>query len=242
MNRKLAIVIGLLAVFLLVAGQALAADVDVYAEGAYTNSDLVVYIYADINTTDILSFGVKLNYDNSKLEVASAQKNEDIWYMGNGSTNYPYVDPDVSTSGQVVILGGKLDTGDPTAGVAAGQQRVLLGTVTFHRLDSATPTSPQEEYFGITLALGKASPYVNFASTAGDSLDSNVGFSAIVRERGDANADNTIDVTDISALRYFLRNGGVVHCYMNCNGDLDDSGNEVIDVTDISCIRFKLRH
>ena len=236
MNRKLVIMIGLLAVFLLVAGQALAEDVDVYAEGAYTDSDLAVYIYADINTTDILSFGVKLNYDNSKLEVASAQKNEDIWYMGDGSTNYSYVDPDVSTPGEVVILGGKLDTSAPTAGVAAGQQRVLLGTVTFNRLDSATPTSPQEAYFGISLTLGKASPYVNFASTAGDSLDSNVGFSAIVRERGDANADGMITGADRSAVRYFLVHGGDQHPWMDCNAD------GIITGADRSCIKYLLTH
>jgi len=40
---------------------ALAADVDVFAEGAYTANDLVVYIYANINTGNLCSYGIKLN-------------------------------------------------------------------------------------------------------------------------------------------------------------------------------------
>jgi hypothetical protein len=40
-----------------------AAGVDVYAEGAYTDTDLVVYIYAKINGGTVLrSAGVKLTY------------------------------------------------------------------------------------------------------------------------------------------------------------------------------------
>ena len=43
-----------------------AADVNVYAERAYTDTDCTVFIYGDI-TPAILSFGVKLTYDPSAL-------------------------------------------------------------------------------------------------------------------------------------------------------------------------------
>ena len=48
-----------------------AADVDVYGEGAYTDTDLVVYIYADIDVTsaptatNILSFNSFASWNRS---------------------------------------------------------------------------------------------------------------------------------------------------------------------------------
>jgi len=208
----------------------IAADVDVYAEGAYTDTDLVVYIYADINTTNIVSFGVRLFYDSSKLTVASAQKNEAVWYMGDGTNNYPYQDPQDLGNG-VLFIGGKLDVNNPTAGV--GGTRVLLGTVTFNRTESGVPTSPAEGYFGISLDLGKASPYVNFASVAGDNIDTGVGFSAIVRERGDANGDGRISVQDILRAKTYIGNPNFPP-FVDCNNSGD------ISVQDLLCIKSKI--
>ena len=74
-------------------GSVLGADVDVYAEGAYSETDFVLYIYADI-TPDILSYGVKVSFDTSELTLTSAEKNEDVWFLGDGSTNYAYMEPE----------------------------------------------------------------------------------------------------------------------------------------------------
>lgn len=104
------------------------ADVNVFAEGAYTASELVVYIYADttVNTASVLrSAGVKLTYDDSLLTVVAAEKNEDVWSLGNES----YMEPDTETAGEAVIILGKLDTEAPTEGVSGN--RVLLGKVSF---------------------------------------------------------------------------------------------------------------
>ena len=135
-----------------------AANVDVYAEGAYTATDLVVYIYADINAGPILSFGVKVNYP-ATLTYSSAAKNENVWFFGDGTTNHAYMNPEDNGSA-VVIIGGKLDTAAPTPGVTG--TRVLLGTVTFTH-------SGVTNFSGVTLVsapniqgralMGHVSPY-----------------------------------------------------------------------------------
>ncbi len=207
------------------------ADVDVYGEGAYTESDLVVYIYADINSsTELRSAGVKLTYETAALTVTSAEKNESVWFLGSES----YMDPDTSTAGEVVIILGKLDTGDATAGVSG--DRVLLGKVRFNRTGSSIPFSPT-----LDLALGKVDPYANFVDTAEPTAnvldDTGVNFGLItVKERGDANGDGSVNVQDMSATKFYMMNGGDWHCWMDCNAD------ETINVQDMSCIKYKMTH
>jgi len=213
---------------MLMSTNALGADVDVYAEGAYTESDLVVYLYADINTTSVLSCGVKLTYDDSELEVVSATKNEEIWYMGTPGEKKSYMDPDTGTSGQVIIVGGKLDTAEPLAGVTG--ERVLLGSVRFDRLESSMPFSPS-----LSMDDGRAAPYDNFVAIDGTVLDnSGVVFGSItVKERADANADGTIDSRDIRALRKIIGSEDAP-CWCDCNDDT------VVDSRDIRCLRQKI--
>jgi len=207
---------------------ALGADVDVYAEGAYTESDLVVYLYADINTSPVLSCGVNLTYDDSELEVASTAKNEETWYMGTPGEKEPYMDPDTGTSGQVIIVGGKLDTSDPLAGVTG--ERVLLGSVRFNRLETSMPFTPS-----LGIDLGRAAPYDNFVATDGTALDgSGVVFGLVtIKERADANADGTIDSRDIRALRKIIGSEDAP-CWCDCNDDT------VVDSRDIRCLRQKI--
>lgn len=213
-----------------------AAAVTVYAEGAYTDSDLVVYVYADIDTDAICSAGVKLTYDNAVLTVATAEKNEDVWYMGDGSTNHPYMNPEDAGDGVIVIC-GKLDTSAPTAGVIG--DRVLLGKVTFTRNDGgATPPDPAvaEQYFGISVELGRGGDFANFVTTTGTELDDSVDFStvgAIVRERGDANGDGYITNSDFIAVRNFM-NANTYCVYGDCNNDTYMTNSDFI------CIRNKM--
>jgi len=223
----------LLAVLLLLALPAVAlAQVSVYAEGAYTATDLVVMIYADITGNPLCSFGVTLGYPTSKLTVASATKNETEWYFGTTGAKQPYMNPDTSTPGQIIFIGGKLDTGAPTAGVSG--TRKLLGTATFNRVGGQDPP------FAITLGLGKTHPpYDNFVTSVTPTavLDGSVAFGTpAIWRRGDTNADGVVDVQDISAVRYYMINGGTPNPWKDCNGD------GVIDVQDISCIRYIMTH
>lgn len=200
-----------------------AADIDVYAEGAYTAGDLVVNIYADIHVPAILSFGVKLNYP-AGLTFSSATKNETVWYFGDGVTNQPYMDPENDGSG-VVIIGGKLDTAAPTAGVTGN--RVLLGTVTFTH-------SGVTDFSGITLTYGRGDgtgTYMNFVGTDGTEYDGDgVAFTVEIHERGDANADGVISTADYLAIRNNL-NSTSAPLWIDCNGD------GTISTADYLCVR-----
>ena len=205
------------------------ADVDVYGEGAYTESDLAVYIYADINSpTELRSAGVKLTYETAALTVDTAEKNESVWFLGSES----YMDPDTSTAGEVVIILGKLDTGDATAGVSG--DRVLLGKVRFNRTGSSMPFSPT-----IGLDYGKRGPegkFKNFVETDQTELDdTGVNFGTItIAERGDANADGDVNISDVTEIRKMVFNQIPKTCYADC----DKSGD--VDISDVTCIRNKV--
>jgi hypothetical protein len=138
-----------------------AAAVDVYGETAASGPMIAVNLYADSPSRSLLSFGVRLLYDTNAVHVLSAAKNTVVWYFSAGGTNLPYIDPDTATPGQVTILGAKLDSLNPLAGVSG--QHILLGTVTFGRLSQATPQ--------FTLALGRPVAFNNFVATDGTVLD-----------------------------------------------------------------------
>jgi hypothetical protein len=201
------------------------AEVDVYAEGAYSSTNLVLYIYADIDPGPILSFGVKVNYPPS-LTFVSATKNEAVWYFGDATTKYPYMNPEISPEGGVVIIGGKLDTGAPEAGVDGA--RVLLGTVTFTHAGVTDFSSVD-----LTYAHGDGTgTFSNFVGTNGVVKDvSNVDFiGATIAERGDANADGFINSTDaqwVSQIFFGRRPWSIL---ADCNGD----GS--VNSTDAQCI------
>ena len=218
------------------------AGVDVYAEGAYTETDLVVYIYADIDgVTELRSAGVKLTYSPSELTVVSAEKNEDDWYMGAGvqDPDKEYMDPDIETTGEVVIILGKLDTLAPSEGVSG--DRVLLGKVSFARVGEEMPFSPT---LGLTFAYGTGDPedsFKNFVDTEvpanvldDDDDPASINFgSAEIHERGDANASGTISTADYIAIR---NNIGATDFppWMDCNG------SESISTADYICVRNRM--
>lgn len=204
------------------------ADVDVYAEGAYTDTDLVLYIYADINPGPILSFGVKVNYPTG-LAFVSATKNEAVWYFGNGTAEYPYMNPEIGPEGGVIIIGGKLNTNDADEGVTGN--RVLLGTVTFTH-GGVTDFSG----VNLTYAHGSGAPtdsFKNFVGTDGAVKDGGgVSFAVEIHERGDANGDGKFDVNDFLALKTFS-GSSVFPCWADCNDD------KRIDVNDFLCLKTK---
>ncbi|MFZ5569345.1 MAG: dockerin type I domain-containing protein [Thermodesulfobacteriota bacterium] len=206
----------------------MAAEVNVAAEGAYTETGLVVEVYAG-TATAILSYGIKLTYDAEQLEVSGAEKNETVWFMGDGtpSGNSAYMNPDTSVPGEVVIIGGKLDTAAPAAGVSG--QRILLGRVFFNRTDSSMPFAPT-----LAIDLARTSPYANFVSTAGQILDGDgVGFSMKVVERGDCNGDGSITPADIMAVKSRIGSANAP-CYVDCNND------GAVTPQDINCVKRKI--
>lgn len=212
-----------------------AADVDVYAEGAYTDTNLVVYLYADINADPLVSAGVQLTYDNTKLALTAAEKNQADWYFGTPGALYAYQEPQ-DTGSAVVFLGGKLDTDTPDAGVAGS--RKLIGKATFTRTDGGTaPGASPEAYFGAGLGLGivRTSPevFANFATTNGavlDTAENGVSYAVMIRERGDANTDKLITNSDYFAAKALITSG-IYKVYADCNAD------GVITNSDFFCIK-----
>jgi len=136
------------------------ATIDVVGEVNTADSNLSVNIYAS-TAVNILSFGVKLTYSATDLSLTSVERNDAIWYFGNTATTYPYITPDTSTGGQVIIIGGLLNTGNPTGGVTG--ERILLATVTFNRLTAHAPA--------LSLSYARLSPYKNFVGTNGTVYD-----------------------------------------------------------------------
>ena len=203
------------------------AAVDVYLEGAYTETDLTVYIYADINPA-VLSYGVKLTYSSTELNISTAEKNESVWFMGDGTTNHAYMDPETSTPGEVIIIGGKLDTNAPTAGVTG--DRVLLGKVVFNRTENSMPFAP-----ALSVSLGRSGRYNNFVQPDGAVMDSTgVNFTTnTILERGDANADGYLTSLDMFEMRNLI-SAGTYTIYADCNND------GVITSLDMFCLRNKL--
>lgn len=213
---------------------AMAADVDVYAEGAYTDTDLVIYIYADINSDPLVSAGVQLTYDNSKLTLTSAEKNETDWYFGSTTEKYTYQDPQ-DTGSAVIFLCGKIDEGNPTAGVTG--TRKLIGKATFTRTESAAPGTSPETYFGSALGLGITRPapdeFANFVTTGEavlDNVTNGVSYNITIRKRGDANADSVITNSDYFAAKTLITNG-IYKAYADCNAD------GIITNSDFFCIK-----
>lgn len=221
-------------VLVLLPAAAQAADVDVFVEGAYSAQYLDVYLYATINADNLCSYGVKLNYNSSLLNTPTATKNTDVWYMGSSPPGNAYMNPDTSTAGQIIFIGGKLDTGAPTAGVTGTQ--VLLGSVRFVRSEGSLGLGTSaESYFGIGAERGKAPPYDNFVTTSGVVRDgAGVSFTTKVRERGDANGDGLINSTDYVAIRNFIGTTNPPP-YADCNGD------GLVNSSDYVCVRNKLQ-
>ena len=212
LSRTLLTITGLLvfAVGVLIPVNSFAADVNIYVEGAYTESNLTVYIYGDIDflTEGLRSAGVKLTYDTSELIIDSVNKNEAIWSLGE-----EYMDPDISIPGEVVIILGKFDIDNPTTCVSGG--RILLGIVQLDRTESSMPFNPT-----LGIALGKENPYANFVDTDGNILDDiDVHFGEItIARRGDANADGKISISDAMLAKYIFQIGGYT-CFADANAD-----------------------
>ncbi len=142
-----------------------ATTVDVYAEGACTETTFTINIYADIyadinqeGEEGLFSAGVKLTYPSSKLLNPAASKNEEIWYFGTPENKYPYIDPEVESSGEIIFILGKLDQNNPQEGVKGN--RIHLGRATFDRsLNSSLPVITE-----FTLVQGRPGEFTDFAS------------------------------------------------------------------------------
>ncbi len=188
------------------------AAVTVYGTATSDGPTISVNIFADIPNAPLVSFGVRLLYDSQALSVQSASKNTAVWYLAAGTNQFPYLDPEVTAPGTVLIIGGKFDGANPLQGVSG--QQVLLGTVTFGRL----VTAPAQ--FG--LALGRTPSFANFVTTTStvlDDLQDGVVFNGVRNDPNDTDLDGLPDAWE---LRYF---GGLGQANWSDDSDQDGFNN-----------------
>ncbi len=221
------------------------ADVDIYGEGVVTEDELAVYLYADLSVDNLLSYGVKLNYDPAELTVIDVSKDVDPipytsngtkWYLGNDSASYKNnPEPDFSTPGEVILIGGKLDPVDPEKGVSSGA-RIFIGMITFQAADGEMPLNP---LLSLSYAKGDGtSPYKNFVRLDAqlpqvlDGISVLFG-SVLVLPQGDADGNGRLTPRDINALKANIGDANAP-CYMDCDG------NGTITPRDLSCVKTKI--
>lgn len=201
----------LVAFLTLTAGNSPAADVTVYAEGTYTNDEVTVSLYADFSPTrPILSWGVALRYSTEELMVVSAEKNKDVWYLGQPANTFPYMSPDTKTPGVITFIGAKLDAAKPTAGIIGN--RVLLGTAKFTRKTSAQPPLKGEKvFFGLSLGPARTASYKSFVTTGGVILDQQIDYTSkgfVFHQASDANIASKSGSTNADGGREGLSTDG----------------------------------
>lgn len=170
----------LLACILITAGQSTATEVTVYGESGYSSSTFMVKIFADIDDdTDgpLISAGIKLTYPDEKLTNPVPVKNDTTWYFGSPTNGYNYIDPFSEQTGEITILLGKLDAPSPLSGVS--EARILLSCVSFDRIENTEVPVPSD----FTLDYGRATPFTNFMTVTGVSLDQVVLFSPSIQMR-----------------------------------------------------------
>ncbi|MGV7224611.1 MAG: hypothetical protein ACQ9MH_24235 [Nitrospinales bacterium] len=138
-------------------------DVKVYVEGSYTDYEVQADIYADVYVSCLQGFGVQIFYQPLQLTVASAEENDDFLYTPDHILNHynklkatPIDLPDTATPLEGVVFVGNIpDKGcgnKPGCRACITGRRVLLGTVTFNRVEHEMPFDPSNLF--ITFASG----------------------------------------------------------------------------------------
>ena len=141
-------------------------DVKVYVEGSYTDYEVQADIYADVYVSCLKGFGVQLIYQPLQLTVASAEENDEFLYTPDNKINdynsrfgvTPIDLPDTGTPFESVYFVGNIQDSDICRNSGRcnisciNGKRVLLGTVTFNRVEHQMPFDPS--YLFITFASG----------------------------------------------------------------------------------------
>ncbi len=254
MNKKIVFLIGLLAVFLMIGGQALAATT-ISLEPANAqrevNGKVRVHIYVN-DASSLLSMGVKVTFDPDVLQVVEAHKFEKdadgniIWLMdadGDSATtddqyNNPAVEID-NTSGTVTMIGGHL-TGSSTTGLTG---KVLLGWIVFQAVGNGTSN--------LHVDLAKYGPggsadktfdnFVNVDKTVDEPINvpGDLGVICVLNDAciADNNGNGYVDMGDFGLLRNAMGSSFPDERY---DPKYDGNGNGSIDMGDFGILRAEM--
>ncbi len=232
-RKSLTVLLAVSLIALILPAVAMAQSIEVecaYNTGSIVppNGEVDCEVYAYTGTDSLRSGGIQLNTTN--CTATEATKNRDIWFLGASSPGLDYPNsPDITTDPKKPnVIVGQFDTSGTITGVSGS--RVLMGTVKFTRDNAQFPD--------ITASLARedvSTDFVSFVDAgSGDSLDGTYGsnINVTIKQRGDANGDDSVDFGDFGATRFFMLNGGVMHPWIDCNA------NGAIEFGDFGCIRF----
>lgn len=156
-------------------------EIQIRATATVGDSRVVLDVTADTDGEALRSFGVRVDFEESSLNVTSAGSYPAIWFLRDAEgVTQSYTDAAQPAPGTLTVIGGRFEGAHPGQGVAG--ERVLLATLVFERLNDDPPQ--------FDLALAKASPFVNFSDSDGDSLDPEVVFHDITSRSPAADSDN----------------------------------------------------
>ncbi len=161
------------------------AAVQVHGEATSTGPTIRVQVFADISDPAVVSHSFRLFYP-AALEVVSAARNEAVWYFHDGTRTVPQPEPDASSAGSVLFVGGHMDGRSPHAGVTGNH--VLLGTVEFRRRDQSVPR--------FDLSIGRAGQFASFVTVNGQVLEAQPGtvsWQGVDPDAGDQDLDGLAD-------------------------------------------------
>ena len=180
-------------------------------------------------TEPLLSYGIKVNFNPSVLQVVAAEKNTDIWkFEDNGFTS---TKPDVvidNGAGEVMMIGGRLKPG-------VTGDNILLGHIVFEGTNLGVSS--------ITVGLAKPDPYENFVDENevlhDDEITFPTGLICIVEDacEGDINGDGYINNIDMLYLRRALPSS---HGDSRYNAAADLNGDGYINNIDALILRREL--
>ncbi len=184
------------------------AAVVVHGSATSTGPLITVDLLADISDTPLRGFGVRVRYDPADVRVLQASNNTAVWFFHDGTRPLAYPAPDLSTPGQVLLFGAKLDARSPASSVSGSN--VLLGTVVFQRVSARTPS--------FQLTRGHNAPFADFVTQDGATLDALSGEVVMGSVRPDP-ADTDLDgLRDAWEREYF---GDIANAYYSDDPDKD---------------------
>lgn len=148
--------------WLTVATSAQDRAINLRAMTTITGETVILDLLADTNGISLRSFGIAVNFDPAQLELESAGRYEQLWFLSRESgERLPYTDTRLTGEGRVRLIGGRLAADLPGEGVSG--QQVLLATLVFNRLDGTTPD--------FSFDLPGTPSFANFVEAGGDSVD-----------------------------------------------------------------------
>ncbi len=194
---------------------AAAPAVNIYGKASYDDTTLVLHVFAD-STVSLRSFGIRLGFDMTRLQLQSVLGNDALWFLAaQPGQRSPYPAPQVSAN-SVRIVGGRFEGSFPDRGVSG--TGFLLASLLFHRTSVELPA--------FQLALAGPLHYASFVTTGGANVDGSVdglGTLALSFEvlSADSDGDGIPDQTEMNWFGTLTR--------ANATTDNDGDGAKDID-------------